>query len=177
VQRPRSPQFGAILFRASELIGRQGAEVFDRLGIELDARKISIVLALEAYGPLSSSELSERIGHSRQVIEARLKPSVADGFFVSYTDPEDSRRRVYDFSDRARPIVERILSVMVDFEQVYDALWTELGVNLEAALVAMEAALQARDLTDRLSDAFPEYLDQIDSNPILSTTDLQETDR
>ena len=162
--RPRSPQFGAILFRASETIGSQGADVFDRLGIELDARKISIVLALEAHGPLSSSELSEKIGHSRQVIESRLKPSVEDGFFVSYPDPDDSRRRVYDFSGRAKPIVERILSVMVDFEEVYDRLWAELGVNLEAALIAMEAALRSRDLTDRLTDTFPEYHDHVDRN-------------
>ncbi len=158
----RSPQFGAILFRASELIGTQGAEVFDRLGINLDARKVSIVLALHAHGPLSSSELSDKIGHSRQVIESRLKPSVADGFFVSYPDPDDQRRRVYDFSAQARPVVQRIISVMLDFEQVYDRLWSELGVNLEAALLAMERALDSRDLTDRLSDEFPIYLEQIE---------------
>ena len=174
MQRPRSPQFGAILFRASELIGRQGVEVFDRLGIELDARKISIVRAIEAYGPLSSAELSQRIGHSRQVIEARLKPSVADGFFVSYSDPDDSRRRVYDFSDQAKPVVQRVLSVMIDFETVYENLWSELGVHLEGALLAMESALQARDLTDRLADAFPEYLDQIDVEPDPKITKLQE---
>ena len=160
--RPRSPQFGAILFRASEVIGAQGAEVFDRLRIDLDARKVSIVLALHAHGPLSSSELSRHIGHSRQAIESRLKPSVEDGFFDSSPDPGDSRKRIYDFSDEARPVAERIVAVMLDFEQVYAALWGELGVDLEAALLAMERALSKRSLTDLLCEQFPAYLEEIE---------------
>lgn len=155
---PRSPQFGAILFRASELIGEQGAAVFDRLGIGLHASKISIVLAISAHGPQSSSQLAERIGHSRQLIESKLKPSVADGFFISAPDPEDSRRRIYDFSEAARPEVERILAVMTEFESVYDALWAEIGVDLEASLLAMEEALLKRHLTFRLVDQFPHHL-------------------
>jgi len=158
---PRSPQFGAILFRASELIARQGAEAFERLGIGVSANNISIVLALHAHGPLSSSELSRRIGHSRQVIESRLKPSVEDGFFVTALDADDARKRVYDFSDEARPIVDRIIAVMLDFEDVYAQLWDETGGDLETALLAMERALARRSLTDRLCEMFPAYTDDI----------------
>lgn len=160
--RPRTPQFGAILFRASELIGAQGCNVFRRLGIGLDARKISIVLAIDKFGPLSSSELATRIGISRQLIEARLKSSVDDGFFVSAPHPDDSRKRIYDFAAEARPEADRILRVMLHFETVYDRLWTEMGVDLEAALLSMERALKKKDLTDRLCDAMPEYLEQIE---------------
>ena len=160
--QPRTPQFGAILFRAGELIGQQGCDVFQRLGIGLDARKISIVLAISKFGPLSSSELSERIVLSRQLIETRIKPSVADGFFVSAPHPEDSRKRVYDFSKDALPEVERIQEVMLHFETVYQQLWAEIDVDLESALLAMERALRKRDLTDRLCDAVPKYRDEID---------------
>lgn len=161
MSQPRTPQFGAILFRASELIGRQGARVFEDLGVEIHAGKISIVLTLHRDGPLTSTELSRRIGHSRQVVESRLKSSVADGFFVSIVDPKDSRRRVYDFSDEARPVVERVVAIMVDFEQVYEALWQETGVDLEAGLRAMERALEKESLTERLCKEFPMYKDQL----------------
>ncbi len=40
----RSPQFGAILLRASELIATQGQEVFEALNISLPANRISLVL-------------------------------------------------------------------------------------------------------------------------------------
>ncbi len=162
--QPRTPQFGAILFRASELIGRQGARVFDEIGIPVSASKISIILTLHTHGPLTSTELSNRIGHSRQVIESRLKSSVADGFFVSQLDPEDSRKRVYDFSDDARPIVEQVIAVMLEFEQVYEVLWQELGVDLEKSLKAMERALSKNSLTERLCDEFPQYSNRIKAN-------------
>jgi DNA-binding MarR family transcriptional regulator len=159
--RPRSPQFGAILFRSGELIAEQGAHVFDRLGVGLHASRISIVLAIHKYGALSSSQLARHIGISRQLIEARLKASVADGFFVSAPDPNDSRKRIYDFAESSREEVARIVAIMIDFEAVYDSLWEEIDVDLETALLAMEKALKMRDLTQRLIGEFPEYQNQL----------------
>ena len=158
----RSPQFGAVLFRASELISSQGAEVFDRLGISLHASKISIVLALHFKGALSSTELAKHIGLSRQIIESRLKSSVSDGFFTSLPDPKDSRKRIYSISKEASPEAERIVSIMIDFEQVYAELWQEIGIELEQALKLMERALAKKSLTYRLCDEFPKYWDEIE---------------
>lgn len=149
---PRDPQFGAILFRASQLVGDQGVEAFDVLGIALDARWLSIVLALNARGPMTSTQLADHIGHSRQVIESRVKPGVARGIFTSRPDPDDARRTIYGIGDAARPTITRAVAVMGEFEAVYQALWDEIGIDLEAGLLAMEAALARRSLIQRLSD-------------------------
>lgn len=156
----RSPQFGAILFRASELISTQGAQVFEELGFSLHANKISIVLALHTRGAMSSTELSKHIGISRQVLESRLKGSVKDGFFTSLPDPNDSRKRIYDISESARPEVERIVAIMKDFEHVYDVMWEEIQVDLEQSLKLMERALKRKPLLARLCDDFPKYNDE-----------------
>jgi len=158
----RSPQFGAILFRSTELISLQGAEVFDRLGISLHANKISIVLALHSKGALSSTELSQHIGISRQLIESRLKTSVNDGFFVSLADPKDSRKRIYNISEDAKAEAERIVSIMKDFEQVYATLWQEIGVDIESAIKLMEKSLDRKNLTYRLCESFPSYSSEIE---------------
>ena len=158
----RSPQFGAILFRASELISAQGVEVFDRLSISLHANKISIVLALHTKGALSSTELSKHIGISRQLIESRLKTSVEDGFFISLPDPRDSRKRIYKISDESKAEADRIVSIMKDFEQVYSTLWEEIGVDLEVALKQMEKALDYKSLMTRLCEGFPNYYNEIE---------------
>ena len=156
----RSPQFGAILFRTSELINSQGSDVFQRLGISLPASRISIVLTLHAKGALSSTELSEHIGLSRQLIESRLKPSIKDGFFISLIDSNDSRRRIYDIAESARIEADRIVAIMTDFEEVYSKLWQEIGVDLEQALKLMESALAMQPLTERLLKQFPKYHDK-----------------
>ncbi len=41
---------------------------------------------------------------------------------------------------------------MGEFETVYQALWAEIGIDLEAGLLALEAALARRSLIQRLSD-------------------------
>ena len=153
----RSPQFGAILYRASELISIQGAKVFDLLGISLHANKISIVLAIHEKGALSSTEISQHIGISRQLIESRLKSSVNDGFFTQLPDPTDSRKKIYDISGEFREEAARIVSIMIDFEQVYSVLWDEIGVDLEKSLKLMERALSRTSLEHRLCDKFPKY--------------------
>jgi len=157
----RSPQFGAILFRASELISSQGSEVFQRLGISLPASRISIVLAIHAKGALSSTELSEHIGLSRQLIESRLKPSIKEGFFISLIDSNDSRRRIYDIAESAKDEADSIVAIMIDFEQVYSKLWQEIGIELEDALKLMEVALDMQSLTERLFKEFPKYHQEV----------------
>lgn len=153
----RTPQFGAILFRAAELIGNQGVETLDRLGVDFDARKTSVLLTLHANGAQSSTELSRKIGHSRQLIESRLKPLLADDFLVEQQDPRDARRRIYDFSEDARVTVDRIVSIMTDFESVYESLWEEIGGDLEKLVLGMEQALKKKTLIDRLVEQFPDY--------------------
>lgn len=148
----REPQFGAILFRASQLVGDQGVQAFQVLGIDLDARWLSIVLALNARGAMTSTQLAGHIGHSRQVIESRVKPGVAKGIFTARPDPGDARRTIYDIGDSARPTVARAIAVMHEFETVYDSLWREIGNDLEKGLLAMEAALARRTLIERLED-------------------------
>ncbi len=99
----------------------------------LHANRISLVLAIHTQGPLSSTELASHIGLSRQLIESRLKQSVADGFFVSVPDERDSRKRVYDIAPKAKAEAEQIVTIMQEFEDVYDALWEEIEVNLHGA--------------------------------------------
>lgn len=162
LSNPRSPQFGAILFRVSELIGRQGADIFQRLGIRIGADKISIILTIANYGPQSSSDLAALIGHSRQLIELKLKSCISDGVLESQIDAEDSRRRLYHLAPTSRDEVDRVLTIMRDFEDVYDALWKEIGVNVEDALLAMEKALTMSELYNRLAMQFPEHATEME---------------
>lgn len=147
------PQFGAILFRAAELIGQQGSQALDALGVDFDARHTSVLLVLYTQGPKTSSELAEIIGHSRQLIEARLKSARGRRVFASRPDPHDTRRRLYEIAADAQPVAETVHAIMREFEPVYDALWAEVGVDLEQALLKMEARLADKPLIERLQDS------------------------
>jgi len=159
----RSPQFGAILFRASEVIAKQGGDVFNTLGFAIPASRISIVLAINKNGPCSSTSLSEHIGISRQLIESRLKAGVKDGTFITMVDKKDTRKRIYDFAENIKEEVQRIIEIMINFETVYEELWKEMGVDLESSLLLMEKALKKYSLEERLLNEFPKYNQEVRS--------------
>ena len=50
-----------------------------------------------------------------------------------------------------------IVTIMQEFEDVYDALWEEIEVNLEASLKSMEQALKKQSLLTRLNEQFPHH--------------------
>ena len=149
--------FGLHIRRASDLIGEQGREAFWRSGIDLDAKLISLVVALYEKGEQSSSELAAFTGLSRQLVESRLKALEAGGYVNSAISKEDARKRAFSLSPRKRDEIEGAVTVMRDFQEVYDALWHEIGVDLSDAILKLERALHAKPLLARLCQQFPGY--------------------
>lgn len=157
---PQKQVFGALLFRCAEQVANQGRDAYSALGVALDARMNSVVLTLMAHGELSSSELAELIGHSRQMIEAKLKTLVRQAYLVSRPDPQDTRRRLYRLSDDKADEFADVADIMRAYDDVYQALWTEIGVDLEAALEAFDDALRFKSLTTRLCERHPRFRDR-----------------
>ena len=149
--------FGLRIRRASDLIGEQGREAFWRIGIDLDAKLISLVFALHEGGSMSSSELAGVTGLSRQLVESRLKTLENGGYVSSRISDVDARRREFSLTRRKAKEIEQAVATMVDFEKVYEELWAEIGVDVGASLLELEKAIRARPLLARLCEKFPRY--------------------
>lgn len=155
---PRSPQFGAILFRCAELIGDQGSEAVREAGIDFNGRHTSIVLALNRLGPSSPCEIADHTGLSRQLIESRLKAMLVTKQLRCFDSETDGRKKLYDFSEKWRKSAAEICHHMGDFEAVYADLWNEIDVDLEQAVLALERILKTKSLSARLQDKSVEAL-------------------
>lgn len=149
--------FGLKMRRVSDLIGEQGREAFWRSGIGLDAKLISLVIALYEKDEQSSSDLAAFTGLSRQLVESRLKTLEAESYVKSAVSKKDARKRVFSLSGRNRAEVKEAVQMMRDFEKVYDALWREIGVDMSDAVLKLERALHAKPLLARLCQQFPQY--------------------
>ncbi|MDJ0657255.1 MAG: MarR family transcriptional regulator [Xanthomonadales bacterium] len=152
-----APPFGLRLRRVADRIGGQGQHAFSRLGIRLDARKASLVYLMHEGGAATSTELAAASGLSRQLVEARLKQLVAANYVTSAPSPNDARKRMYSLMPEARADAERAIAAMKDFEAVFRDLWRETGLDANAALAALEAALERRPLLGRLCERFPHH--------------------
>ena len=149
--------FGLQVRRVADLIGEQGRDAFCLTGIELDAKLISIVVALFETPDQSSTDLCNLTGLSRQLVESRLKRLEQDQYVESDISSVDARKRVFRISKKRIEEVKSAVKMMRDFEKVYDELWAELGVDVSAAILGLERALHAKPLLSRLCSRFPKY--------------------
>lgn len=149
--------FGLQMRRTTDLIGEQGREAFYLTGIELDAKLVSIVIALHENPGQSSTELAAYTGLSRQLVEFRLKALEKSDYVVSAVDLGDARKRQFSIANERRTEVESAVETMRHFEKVYDNLWREIGIDMSEAMLKLESALRAKPLLSRLCSAFPQY--------------------
>ena len=106
---------------------------------------------------MTSTAQSERTGLSRQLVELRLRRLVDDEYLDERKDPSDLRRRIYSISKKKAPDVARAIQRLAEFEDIYRAIWKELGIDLQQGLCDLETALIARPLATRLTEQKPEY--------------------
>ncbi len=152
--------FGLKAKRLADLIGQQGRDAYDALGIKVDAKLNSMVLGLMELEAATSTELAKRTGLSRQLVESRIRQLENAGQVTSDVDPEDARRRLYRLSKHHAQSFAAVMEVMTDFEDVYEALWEEIGVDVSDAISRMERALERSSLTERLCHVHPKYQKQ-----------------
>jgi DNA-binding MarR family transcriptional regulator len=142
--------------RVTDLVLEQSRQAFRHAGVALDAKMISIITLLHQQGPLTSTALSERTGLSRQLVESRLRQLVKDRYLEEDKDPDDLRRRVYAIASDKMADVSLAIKTVASFEDVYEALWIELGFDLQQGLRDLETQLNRKKLVDRLADMHPE---------------------
>jgi len=142
--------------RVTDLVLEQSRQAFRRAGVTLDAKMISIITLLYRQGPLTSTALSERTGLSRQLVESRLRQLVTDRYLEEDKDPDDLRKRIYAIASDKRADVSLAIKTVASFEDVYEALWAELGFDLQQGLRDLEKQLNRKKLVDRLADMHPE---------------------
>jgi DNA-binding MarR family transcriptional regulator len=145
--------------RVTDLVLEQSREVFRQSGIELDAKMTSIITLIHQAGePLTSTTLAAKSGLSRQLVESRLRKLMSEGYLEEAPDPSDLRKRLYSISAQKGVDVARVLAVTAAIEDAYEALWAELGLDLQQALRDLESRLGAKPLLARLAELEPGHL-------------------
>lgn len=161
MHEPLEKLFGLKARRFADIIGKQGRDAYDALGIAIDAKLNSLILALKRHKGATSTELSSQTGLSRQLVEARLLKMMQQGLVESEADCRDARRRVYRLTENASELAQEVSAVMKNFESVYDAMWAEIQVDLDEAIEKAEQALKERSLIYRYLDQFPDQQSSI----------------
>lgn len=148
---PLRPAFVAHLAdRLNEDICRETQAYADRLGIRAPVKTHSALLFLYKQGPASLTEIAAKDGQSHQLLAARLAPLEEIGLIERFDDPEDGRRRPYRLTRAGLAEAKRVEQAVRREAQAMQALFAEMGTDLNDVLEQAIELLRIRPLGERL---------------------------
>ena len=145
--------FGLLANRLINHVVETGASVAVEQQIGAPVRAMSTLLLLRE-GPLTVTELATRLGVSHPGAIKITRDLISRGLLRRSVDPSDVRRRPLALTDEGEVAVRRTQEFVMNAQTVYRELFEEIGVDVHAALTAMEDALSRRSFGARLKAAY-----------------------
>lgn len=143
----------AFLGRASEelsdLIDQQTAALFAERGIVVPVRSCSVLLTIARHGPVTITELSDRLGRSRQLILQKLPKLVRLGLISQAQDEHDARRKLIAVSAAGHAQIALLTRCMADIECGYAKLIADVG-DVHGHIIKAIASLHETPMAERI---------------------------
>lgn len=127
----------------------ESAEVHRRLGLPIKPRWGSTLLLLEAEGPLTVSEVAERLRLSHSAVVQSLDDMAGMGLVRRAKDAADGRRSVLSLSAKGRRWMPRLHEAWGQLAQVQGEVFAESG-DVLGMLERADAALDEKSICERV---------------------------
>lgn len=146
----------AFALRMKHLVDRlddQMAEALVEKGLKIISKTMGIVQLLFSEGAKSQAEIAGRLKYSHQLIAQRLTWLYDNEFAVSERDPSDARRRLVQLTPAGMAEGKKLQSFLPMLIDAYDALFEEIGIDLDGAIQQAHRALEQTPLKARMAGA------------------------
>lgn len=143
----------AFALRAKQLVDRLYDQMADALieeELNIISKTMGIVQLLYSEGAKSQSDIAERLKYSHQLTGQRLTWLFDHGFAIAQRDPSDARRRLVQLTSTGVAEGEKLQTFLPRLAEAYDALFQEVGVDLDAAIQRVDRALEGNPLKARM---------------------------
>ena len=137
--------------RLSEQICAETQAVATRHGVVAPVRSHSTMLFLLRRGPATIAEMARTDGQSHQLLASRIAPIERAGLIERFDDPADARRRPYRLTKSGRAEAEAIAADTRRTAAAMEQVFTEIGVDLIAAIEQAAERLRRHPLADRIA--------------------------
>ena len=146
----------AFALRTKHFVDRlddQMAEALVEQGLKIISKTMGIVQLLFSEGAKSQAEIAGRLKYSHQLIAQRLTWLYDNEFAVSERDPSDARRRLVQLTPAGMAEGKKLQSFLPMLIDAYDALFEEIGIDLDGAIQQAHCALEQTSLKARMAGA------------------------
>ena len=128
----------------------ESAEIHERLGLPIKPRWGSTLLLLEAEGPLTVTEVAERLRLSHPAVVQSLDDMGDMGLVRRAKDEADGRRTVLSLTAKGRRWMKKLHGVWDHLEAVQEEVFSAAGGDLLGILARADAALDEESLAERV---------------------------
>ena len=101
-----------------------GKRMYAELNLDIEPNWFVVFELLKTKGPLSVTEIAEYAQMAHPSVITITNKMMDNGYLLSEKDPNDSRKRVLDLSDRA-------VKMLPKYEQIWDAAVKGVEMALE----------------------------------------------
>ena len=148
-----SPSFlGRRAEQLSWLIEQQVIPVFEEFGIIVPVRSCSLIVALAELEVATATDLARRLQQSHQLVLQKIPALIKLRILERRPDPDDKRRKVFRLTPAGDGQVALLARHSAEFEAAYERLNTELGGDLFDLLGRAVAALEEKNLLQRIRE-------------------------
>ena len=142
--------FGELLRHLTDLLDRDAERIYASLETGLDYRaRYTPILRARWNGPLSITELQQRVRITQGAISQTVKLMESDGL-LRRVDSEDRRERKVALTEKGEALRQRLLKEWEIHIDAIAELETEIGVPLRGNLLQAIAGLERESFENRI---------------------------
>ncbi|MEE2526347.1 MarR family transcriptional regulator [Hyphobacterium sp. HN65] len=141
--------------RASMLVDKiisQGGASMQAFGLKSPVPAISTLLVLRK-AELSVTEIATHLGVTHAAIIKNVRLLEREGLVERISDDRDARRKPLRLTAGGQEESVRTAAFLAAAQTAYRQIFEEIGVDMDAAIVRMEAALERQSFDLRLREA------------------------
>ena len=147
----RTQGLGSSLRRLIAALDGGAQQVYDRLGVDFRPRYFPIARHLLEDGPTPVSQLSDLLGMTQPATSQTLREMERDGL-IEFKAGGDRRVRLASLSSKGLSLCHRLEPVWEAAASCAGDLGAEAGVDLDAVLTRLLAALDQRSFATRIEE-------------------------
>jgi len=108
------------LKRISDALMHEGRRLYSELDVDIEPNWFVVFKLLQSRGAMTVTQIAESVLMAHPSVITITNKMLSAGYLVSEKDPEDSRKRLMDLSDRA-------IKMLPEYEKIWDA--GEIGIE------------------------------------------------
>jgi DNA-binding MarR family transcriptional regulator/GNAT superfamily N-acetyltransferase len=161
---------GSRLKRASDLIMKEGALIYQANGITFDPKWFPIVYLLAQESPLGITHIAKILGYSHPAVILIVKELEANGLVETIANEADKRTKQIALTVKAMELVEKMAPVWEDIREAIHQMVKSHSNNVLLALGELEKSLRSESLSVRVQAVTKQrqlqHIEIIDYQPV-----------